>query len=65
MAFSIQMRPDITLATLDEDSRDFWSKDARIASATEMWRRFDLRNPYAENVNLGFTRSGRRAGTGF
>ena len=55
MACSIQMRPDVTLATLGEDSRDFWSKDARIASANEMWRRFDSLNPCAENVNLGFT----------
>ena len=55
MAFAIQMRPDVTLETAREDSRDFWTKRARIAIANEMWRRFDLFNPYAEQTNLGFT----------
>ena len=55
MAVSIQMRPEVTLAQANEDSRDFWSKKARIAIANEMWDRFDLLNPYAEKVNLGFT----------
>ena len=26
MAFAIQMRPDVTLETAREDSRDFWTK---------------------------------------
>ena len=36
MAFAIQMRPDVTLETAGEDSRDFWTKRARIAVANEM-----------------------------
>ena len=36
MAFAIQMRPDVTLETAREDSRDCWTKRARIAVANEM-----------------------------
>ncbi len=36
MAFAIQMRPDVTLETAGKDSRDFWTKRARIAVANEM-----------------------------
>ena len=52
---AIKMTPDITVAQAGQDSRDFWRKDQRIAIASDMWRRFDLLNPYAEQVNLGFT----------
>ena len=45
MAFAVQMRPDVTLEQANEDSRDFWTKAARIAIANQMWRRFDLLNP--------------------
>ena len=36
MAFAIQMRPDVTLETAREDSRDCWTKRARSAVANEM-----------------------------
>lgn len=55
MATAIKMTPDLTVAQAGEDTRDFWTKAQRIAVATDMWRRFDLLNPYAEQVNLGFT----------
>ena len=55
MAGAIKMTPDITVAKAREDSRDFWRKSQRIRIATDMWNRFDLLNPYAEKVNLGFT----------
>ena len=55
MAAAIKMTPDITVAQASEDSRDFWTKAQRIAVADDMWRRHDLLNPYAEDVNLGFT----------
>ena len=55
MAAAIKMTPDITVAQAGQDSRDFWRKEQRIAIASDMWRRFDLLNPYAEQVNLGFT----------
>ena len=55
MAGAIKMTPDITVAQAGQDSRDFWRKDQRIAIASDMWRRHNLLNPYAEQVNLGFT----------
>ena len=55
MAYSIKMTTDITVEKATEDSRDFWTKKDRIAVSKDMWTKHELLNPYAEQVNLGFT----------
>ena len=63
MAISIRMRPEVTLEKANEDSRDFWTKRARIAIADKMWQRFDLLNPdQVRYVRTSLKPSGQLAG---
>ena len=55
MVGALKMLPEITVGKMRDTDRDYWDVSDRLAVSRRIWNRFDVLNPYAEQVSLGFT----------